>query len=184
MSRCNRWCVHALRHRCYIKQTWRRRHLALNQQVQDVPYGGEGGQGYVRRWVFERGPTIGPGEMWWAMMALSLMVECNDVRLAEWPAHSLYFTGTKWIDLWVLPTWCSRSLGELQAHRHREGLDTWQEGKKKKKTPLEFTRLAGRNLLRLLKNFICVRGWWKTVIWLVWILTPQPTVITGFFFFL
>lgn len=116
--------------------------------------------------------------MWWAMMALSLMAECNDVRLAEWPAHSLYFTGTKWIDLWVLPTWCSRSLGELQVCRHREGPDTWRGGG----APLEFARLAGRNLLRLLKNFICVRGWWKTVIWLVWILTPQPTVITGFFF--
>jgi len=36
------------------------------------------------------------------MMALSLMVEYNDVRLAEWPAHSLYFMGTKWIDLWVV----------------------------------------------------------------------------------
>lgn len=35
------------------------------------------------------------------MMALSLMAEYNDVRLAEWPAHSLYFMGTKWIDLWV-----------------------------------------------------------------------------------
>lgn len=36
------------------------------------------------------------------MMALSLMAEYNDVRLAEWPAHSLYFMGTKWIDLWVV----------------------------------------------------------------------------------
>ena len=35
-------------------------------------------------------------------MALSLMAENNDVRLAEWPAHSLYFMGTKWIDLWVV----------------------------------------------------------------------------------
>ena len=36
------------------------------------------------------------------MMALSLMAEYNDVRLAEWPAHSLYFMGTKWIDLRVV----------------------------------------------------------------------------------
>lgn len=36
------------------------------------------------------------------MMALSLMAEYGDVRLAEWPAYSLYFTGTKWIDLWVV----------------------------------------------------------------------------------
>lgn len=46
-------------------------------------------------------PKIVPRERWWAMMALSLMAEHNDVRLAEWPAHSLYFMGTKWIDLWV-----------------------------------------------------------------------------------
>lgn len=36
------------------------------------------------------------------MMALSLMAEWRDVRLAEWPAHSLVFIGTKWIDLWVV----------------------------------------------------------------------------------
>lgn len=36
------------------------------------------------------------------MMALSLMAKNNDVRLAEWPAHSLYYMGTKWIDLWVV----------------------------------------------------------------------------------
>lgn len=35
-------------------------------------------------------------------MALSLMAEHNDVRLAERPAHCLYFMGTKWIDLWVV----------------------------------------------------------------------------------
>lgn len=36
------------------------------------------------------------------LMALSLMAENNDVRLAEQPAHSRYFMGTKWIDLWVV----------------------------------------------------------------------------------
>lgn len=35
-------------------------------------------------------------------MALSLMTERDDVRLAERPAHYLYFMGTKWIDLWVV----------------------------------------------------------------------------------
>lgn len=35
-------------------------------------------------------------------MALSLMVECDDVRLAEQAAHSLALTGTKWIDPWVV----------------------------------------------------------------------------------
>lgn len=36
------------------------------------------------------------------MMALSLMVESDDVRLAEQAAHSLAFMGTKWIDPWVV----------------------------------------------------------------------------------
>lgn len=35
-------------------------------------------------------------------MALSLMVEYDDVRLAEQAAHSLAFMGTKWIDPWVV----------------------------------------------------------------------------------
>lgn len=35
-------------------------------------------------------------------MALSLMVTSSDVRLAEQPAHSLCFMGTKWIDPWVV----------------------------------------------------------------------------------
>lgn len=35
-------------------------------------------------------------------MALSLMAKYDDVRLAEQPVHSQCFTGTKWIDLWIV----------------------------------------------------------------------------------
>lgn len=43
---------------------------------------------------FEHRLRLDLREMWLAVMALSLMAQCSDVRLVKWPAHSLYFTGT------------------------------------------------------------------------------------------
>lgn len=49
-------------------------------------------------------------------MALGLMAERNDVSLAEWPAHSLDFMGTKWIDLWVVYMIFTTGVVRLQTH--------------------------------------------------------------------
>jgi len=67
-------------------------HLTLNQQVADLHDGSKGAR--TKRFGFEYSPSLVLGRCC-AMMALSLMAEHNDVRLAEWPAHSLYFMGTK-----------------------------------------------------------------------------------------
>lgn len=44
-------------------------------------------------YCFVRSPGLCPVEMWPAVMALSLMAECNDVRLAEWPCPLPIFHG-------------------------------------------------------------------------------------------
>lgn len=77
-------------------------------------------------------------------MALSLMVKYDDVRLAEQPAHSLCFMGTKWIDLWVVYEIFAQapggagplSLSELAAKQQNQEakcLDLTHETKKKQR---------------------------------------------------
>ncbi|CAB1416052.1 unnamed protein product [Pleuronectes platessa] len=84
--------------------------------------------------VFDLQPKSSPPETWRAMMALSLMAEHNDVRLAERPAHSLYFMGTKWIDLRVVFMIFTQARGELQAHLHRQR-NRWPGRKNSRKSP-------------------------------------------------
>lgn len=79
------------------------------------------------------------------MMALSLMAEYNDVRLAEWPAHSLYFMGTKWIDLWVVYMIFTQACRKARRPTFTDTVDLLSRtGNLSGKTILKFTtRLAG-----------------------------------------
>lgn len=91
-------------------------------------------------------------------MALSLMVKCDDVRLAEQPAHSLCFMGTKWIDLWVVYEIFAQapggagplSLSELAAKQQNQEakcLDLTHERLKTKEMAIE-PHLKGTDLLK------------------------------------
>lgn len=76
------------------------------------------------------------------------MVKYDDVRLAEQPAHSLCFMGTKWIDLWVVYEIFAQapggagplSLSELAAKKQNQEakcLDLTHETKKNKEMAIE-----------------------------------------------
>lgn len=75
-------------------------HFTLNQQVNN---NSDGLREPEQKGIgLECSPSLVPESKPWAMMALSLMARSDDVRLPESPAHSLYFMGTKWIDLWAV----------------------------------------------------------------------------------